>query len=274
MGEGKIHIRRGPELEQLREAGRTAAEILKLTASAVVPGATTLEVEELAVSLMRERNCRSAFHRYRKFPGHICISINEEVVHGIASASRTIQPGDIVKIDVGIVRNGWVGDNAMTVPVGEVAARTLHLLWATEEALQVGVQYAREGKRLGDLCAAIERTVKGNRYSVVEEFVGHGVGRRLHEPPQIPNHGTPGQGPRLRAGMVLAIEPMVNLGTKRVQILADNWTVKTLDGQPSAHFEHMVLVTKGDPEILTPRERLFTVEPQTADPAAGVATAG
>jgi len=271
MGEGKIHIRRGPELEQIREAGRTAAEILRLTAETVVAGATTQDVEDAAVAFMRDRNCRSAFHRYRKFPGHICISINDEVVHGIASSSRTIQDGDIVKIDIGIVRNGWVGDNAMTIPVGEVAARTRHLLWATEEALQVGIQYAREGKRLGDLCAAIERTVKANRYAVVEEFVGHGVGRKLHEPPQIPNHGTPGQGPRLRAGMVLAIEPMVNLGTKRVQILGDNWTVKTLDGQPSAHFEHTVLVTKGEPEILTPRERLLGVEPRIGETTGAVA---
>lgn len=261
MGEGKIHIRRGPEVEMAREAGHLAAEILRLTSEAVRPGITTLEVEEVAVGLMRERNCRSAFYQYRKFPGHICISINEEVVHGIASASRVIQEGDIVKIDIGIVRNGWVGDNAVTVPVGQVDPETLQLLWATEESLHVGIAYAREGRRLGDLCSAIERTVKGFRYSVVEEFVGHGVGRKLHEPPQIPNHGTPGEGPKLRAGMILAIEPMVNLGTKRVEILSDNWTVKTLDRKPSAHFEHMILVTKGDPEILTPRARLFPSKP-------------
>jgi methionyl aminopeptidase len=263
MGEGKIHIRRGSELEMAREAGHLAAEILRMTAQAVRPGVTTLEVEEVAVALMRERNCRSAFYQYRKFPGHICISINDEVVHGIASADRVIMQGDIVKIDVGIVRNGWIGDNAVTVPVGEVDPATLHLLWATEESLHVGISYARDGKRLGDLCAAIERTVREFRYSVVEEFVGHGVGRKLHEPPQIPNHGTPGEGPKLRAGMILAIEPMVNLGTKRVEILSDNWTVKTLDRKPSAHFEHMVLVTKGDPEILTPRERLFATRPQS-----------
>ncbi len=270
MGEGKIHIRRGPELEMARQSGHMAAEILRLTAAMIRPGVTTLEVEEVAVALMKERNCRSAFYQYRKFPGHICISLNDEVVHGIASASRTIQSGDIVKIDIGIVRNGWVGDNAMTVPVGDVDPATLHLLWATEESLHVGIAYAREGKRLGDLCSAIERTVRGFRYAVVEEFVGHGVGRKLHEPPQIPNHGTPGDGPKLRAGMILAIEPMVNLGTKRVEILSDNWTVKTLDRKPSAHFEHTVLVTKGDPEILTPRARLFTAVPSRPTEGANV----
>ncbi|RFC42473.1 MAG: methionyl aminopeptidase [Verrucomicrobia bacterium] len=145
MGEGKIHIRRGSELEMAREAGHLAAEILRMTAQAVRPGVTTLEVEEVAVALMRERNCRSAFYQYRKFPGHICISINDEVVHGIASADRVIMQGDIVKIDVGIVRNGWIGDNAVTVPVGEVDPATLHLLWATEESLHVGISYARDG---------------------------------------------------------------------------------------------------------------------------------
>ncbi len=270
MGEGKINIRRGPELALIREAGLLAADILRLSGEAVRPGGTTRDVEDVAVALMRERGCRSAFHQYRKFPGHICISVNEEVVHGIASPNRRIESGDIVKIDIGIIRNGWIGDNATTVPVGAVDPRTLHLLWATEEALHVGIAQAREGKRLGDLCSAIERTVKSHRYSVVEEFVGHGVGRKLHEPPQVPNHGSPGQGPRLRAGMVLAIEPMVNLGTKRVEILGDNWTVKTLDRLPSAHFEHMILVTKGDPEILTPRKRLFECSPEQPSVGAGI----
>jgi len=270
MGEGKINIRRGPELDLARQSGHLAAEILRLTVQAVQPGVTTRDVEDVAIKLMQERGCRSAFYNYRKFPGHICISVNDEVVHGIASPQRTIESGDVVKIDIGIIRNGWVGDNATTVPVGEVAPTTKHLLWATEEALHVAISYAREGKRLGDLCASIERTVREFRYSVVEEFVGHGVGRKLHEPPQIPNHGTPGQGPRLRAGMILAIEPMVNLGTKRVEILGDNWTVKTLDRKPSAHFEHMILVTKGDPEILTPRTRLFSAMPPRPVAGAGV----
>jgi len=270
MGEGKIHIRRGPEVESARQAGHVAAEILRLTAEAVRPGVTTADVEAVAVELMRERGCRSAFYQYRKFPGQICISINDEVVHGIASPHRRIESGDIVKIDIGIVRNGWIGDNATTVPVGEVDPATKHLLWATEESLHVGISYAREGKRLGDLCASIERTVREFRYSVVEEFVGHGVGKKLHEPPQIPNHGTPGDGPKLRAGMILAIEPMVNLGTKRVEILGDNWTVKTLDRKPSAHFEHMILVTNGDPEILTPRVRLYSAMPVRPVPGTAV----
>lgn len=257
MGEGKINRRKGAELDAMREACAVAAEVLKLTAAEIRPGVSTKDVEDASCQFMAERNCKSAFLGYRRFPGHICISLNDEVVHGIASPKRRIQYGDIVKIDVGIVKNGWVGDNAMTVPVGEIDLHTRHLLWATEESLCVAVEKVREGNRLGDVCSAVERTVRQFQYSVVEEFVGHGVGRKLHEPPQVPNYGTPGQGPRLRSGMILAIEPMVNMGTKRVKLLADNWTVKTLDGKPSAHFEHTVLVTEGEPEILTTRERLI-----------------
>ena len=257
MGEGKIHRRKGAELDAMREACSVAAEVLQLTAKEVRPGVSTKDVEDASRQFMADRDCKSAFLGYRQFPGYICISLNDEVVHGIASDKRRIQYGDIVKIDIGIVKNGWVGDNALTVPVGEIDLRTRHLLWATEESLSVAIAKARDGGRLGDVCSAVERTVRKFQYSVVEEFVGHGVGRKLHEPPQIPNYGTPGQGPRLRSGMILAIEPMVNMGTKRVKLLADNWTVTTLDGKPSAHFEHTVLVTEGEPEILTQRERLI-----------------
>jgi len=257
MGEGKIHRRKGAELEAMREACAVAAEILRLTSKEIQPGVSTKDVEEASIQFMKERGCRSAFHRYRQFPGYICISINDEVVHGIANEKRRIQYGDIVKIDIGIIKNGWVGDNAMTVPVGEIDLRTRHLLWATEESLAAAIDQAKEGRRLGDLCAAVERTVRQYKYTVVEEFVGHGVGRKLHEPPQIPNYGTPGEGPKLKSGMIFAVEPMVNMGTKRVKLLSDNWTVKTLDGKPSAHYEHTILITEGEPEILTPRERLM-----------------
>lgn len=241
----------------MREACRIAAEILQLTAKEIRPGVSTKDVEDASIQFMEERHCKSIFHRYRNFPGYICISLNDEVVHGIAKPTRMIQYGDIVKIDVGIIKNGWVGDNAMTVPVGAVDPKTQHLLWATEESLHVAIDQARAGNHLGDICASVERTVKQWGYSVVQDFVGHGVGRKLHEEPQIPNYGTPGTGPKLKAGMIFAIEPMVNLGTEKVRILDDNWTVKTMDRQPSAHFEHTVLITDGDPEILTPRNRLI-----------------
>ena len=262
---GKIQRRSGRDLEKMREACRTAAEILQLTAKEIQPGVTTKDVEDASREFMQERGCKSVFYKYRGFPGYICISLNDEVVHGIASAKRRIQYGDIVKIDVGIVKNGWVGDNAMTVPVGEIAPATRHLLWATEESLEIAIKHAREGNRLGDICSSVERTVRQWNYTVVREFVGHGVGKKLHEEPQIPNFGVPGDGPLLKAGMIFALEPMVNLGVERVKIQKDNWTVNTLDGKPSAHYEHTVLITKGDAEILTPRSRLI---PATAPPSA------
>lgn len=191
---------------------------------------------------------------YRGFPGNVCISLNEEVVHGIGG-NRRIQCGDIVKLDVGVVKDGWVGDTAATIPVGIVDEKTQRLLAVTERTLQLAISYAESGRRLGDMCAAIEEEVVANGYSVVREFVGHGVGRKLHEEPQIPNYGRRGSGPKLKPGMTIAIEPMVNLGGAGVRVLADNWTVVTLDAKPSAHFEHTVLVTKGEPEILTWRKR-------------------
>lgn len=242
----------------MRNAGRVASEILRRVAKEIRPGITTREVDQAAARFMKEFDCKSAFLGYRGFPGQICISLNEEVVHGIGG-ERRVQYGDIVKIDVGIIKDGWVGDNALTVPVGEVVPEVRRLLKVTEEALHVGINHARSGVRLGDLSHAIEKHIVESRLAVVREFVGHGVGKKLHEEPQIPNHGRPGSGPPLQEGMILAIEPMVNLGTEKVKILSDNWTVVTLDGKPSAHFEHTVLVTAGDPEILTWRERLAVV---------------
>ncbi len=201
--------------------------------------------------------CRSAFLDYRGFPGHICISLNQEVVHGIGGPRR-IQYGDIVKIDCGVIKDGWVGDTATTVPVGVIDPRVMLLLEVTENSLHLAITYALAGRRLGDLCAAIEDEIVANGFSVVREFVGHGVGRKLHEEPQVPNYGRPGTGPKLKPGMTIAIEPMVNMGGAAVRVLADEWTVVTVDGKPSAHFEHTVLVTKGEPEILTRRERTLS----------------
>ncbi len=261
----RIHYRQGLEIEAMREAGRIASEILQETARAVAPGVTTAEVDALAAELMRARGCRSAFLGYRKFPGHICISLNEEVVHGIGDRRRQIAGGDLVKIDVGIVTPaGWVGDNAMTVPAGEVSDEAERLMRATEDCLDVAVRHAYAGNRLADLCASVEDCAQVFGYTVVREMVGHGVGRDLHEEPQVPNYWdrfTMGSGPKLAPGMILAIEPMINQGVPDIRILSDKWTVVTEDGKLSAHYEHTVLITEGEPEILTPRQRLY---PSTA----------
>ena len=253
-----IPIKSGKEIEQMRRACRTASDILERVRELVRPGVTTKEVDEAAADFMHEARVKSAFLGYRLghriFPGNICISLNDEVVHGIGSLRR-IQYGDIVKLDIGVIQDGWVGDTATTVPVGMVDDRIDELLRVTESALARAIAQAREGARLGDICAEIEDEAVRHRFQVVREFVGHGVGRKLHEEPQIPNYGKRGSGPRLKAGMTLAIEPMINLGTAAVRLLDDGWTVRTADGKPSAHFEHTVLITKEDPEILTWRAK-------------------
>jgi methionyl aminopeptidase len=249
-----IPIKNDKEIERMRLACQCASRVLEKTSALVRPGISTRDVDQAAADFMVEEACKSAFLGYRGFPGNICISVNEEVVHGIGG-NRRIQYGDIVKLDIGVIKNGWVGDTATTVPVGIIDEKTSRLLRVTEDVLEMAITFARAGRRLGDLCAAIEEEVVANGYSVVREFVGHGVGRQLHEEPQVPNFGRKGDGPKLRAGMTIAIEPMVNLGHSGVKTLADKWTVVTSDGKPSAHFEHTVLVTKGDPEILTYRKR-------------------
>jgi methionyl aminopeptidase len=253
-----IPIKTAKEAEQMRRACRTASEVLEKVSELVRPGVTTKEIDEAAADFMLDAKAKSAFLGYRLghrvFPGNICISINDEVVHGIGS-QRRIQYGDIVKLDIGVIQNGWVGDTATTVPVGMVDDRVDELLRVTESALQRGISKATEGARLGDVCAEIEEEAVRHRFSVVREFVGHGVGRRLHEEPQIPNYGKRGSGPKLKAGMTLAIEPMVNLGGADVRLLEDGWTVRTADGTPSAHFEHTVLITREEPEVLTWREK-------------------
>jgi methionyl aminopeptidase len=252
----KIPIRHASQLGGMRRANALARDILLTAAMEIREGVTTGHVDRFAAAEMAKRGCKSAFLGYRKFPGNICISINEEIVHGIGGP-RVIQDGDIVKIDVGIELDGWIGDNALTVPVGNVASETLHLLAATEESLHVAIRHARDGWMLGDLCASVEGHVTQYGYTVVRDFVGHGVGRKLHEEPQVPNYGTRGQRPRLKAGMTLAIEPMVNMGTEQVRVLSDKWTAITRDRKPSAHYEHVVLITEHEPEVLTLRKRMF-----------------
>lgn len=261
----KIKLKRGRELELMRTACQAASLILQEVAQYIQIGRTTKEIDQYAGELMKKHDCRSAFLGYRGFPAYTCISVNEEVVHGIGSA-RVIQPGDVVSLDVGIVKSGWIGDNALTVPVGDVDKETLRLLAATEQSLYEAIKHARAGTRLADLCGAVEAFVKPRGFTVVREFVGHGVGRELHEEPQIPNYRPQGKTPILEPGMTLAIEPMVNAGVPHVKILSDGWTVITEDRKPSAHFEHTVLVTEGEPEILTDRPRtalpeLLGIEP-------------
>ena len=253
-----IPIKSPKEIERMRQACRTASEILERVVDLVRPGISTKEVDQAAADLMAEAGVQSAFLGYRLghrvFPGNICISLNDEIVHGIGS-QRRIQYGDIVKLDIGVIQDGWVGDTAFTVPVGMIDDRTERLLRVTETALRRAIEIMHEGTRLGDLCAAIEEEARRYGFTVVREFVGHGVGRKLHEEPQVPNYGKRGSGPRLKPGMTLAIEPMINLGTATVRLMEDGWTVCTADGLPSAHFEHTVLITKEEPEILTWRAK-------------------
>ncbi len=253
----RIPIKSEAEIERMRVAGSIASSILQRLAAEVRPGVTTGEIDQLAADLIEKEGCISAFLNYRGFVGNICISVNEEVVHGIGGPRR-IQPGDIVKIDVGVIKNGFIGDNATTVTCGEVAFETKRLLAVTEQSLYEAISKARAGRRLADLCGAVAEFAEPFGFSIVKEFVGHGVGSKLHEEPQIPNFRPRGKSPTLMPGMTLAIEPMINAGTPEVRILDDGWTVITKDRRPSAHFEHTVLVTHGDPEILTDRPRLAT----------------
>jgi methionyl aminopeptidase len=254
----KIPTRHGKALDGLRIACGLARDILLKAAALVQPGITTGEIDRFVASEIKAHGAISAFLNYKsgnkRFPGHICIGLNEEVVHGIGG-TRVIKAGDIVKIDVGIIKDGWVGDNALTVPVPPTAPDVQRLLSATEDSLYIAMDHARDGLMLGDLCASVESYVHRFNLTVVRDYVGHGVGRKLHEEPQVPNYGVKGAKPRLRAGMTIAIEPMINLGSEATQTLEDGWTVVTMDRKPSAHYEHVVLITNGDPEILTLRDR-------------------
>lgn len=245
-----IIIKTSDEIARMRVSGRIAAEVLQEVARSVSPGRTTAEIDAYARDLIHARGARSAFLGYRGYPGHICISVNDEVVHGIPGPRR-IQVGDIVSIDVGVVHEGYVGDNATTVMVGVTDPDVVRLVRTTEMALAAGLEKAVAGGRLSDISHEIEKVATGAGFSIVRDFVGHGVGRSMHEEPQIPNYGPPGRGPKLRNGMTLAIEPMVNLGGPEVETMADGWTVLTRDRKPSAHFEHTVAIWDGVPEILT-----------------------
>jgi methionyl aminopeptidase len=245
-----ILLKSRQEIAIMAEAGRLVAATLAELKRVIEPGITTRELDEIAASFIARNGGRAVFKGYQGFPASICTSINEEVVHGIPGL-RQLKNGDIISIDVGVEINGYVGDAAITVPVGEVEPEILRLLQVTEGSLARGIAQAKVGNRLSDISHAIQTYVESNNFSVVRDYVGHGIGRQMHEAPQIPNFGPPGRGPRLEEGMVLAIEPMVNMGTYHVRTLDDGWTVVTQDGKPSAHFEHSVAITTDGPVILT-----------------------
>ncbi len=240
------------ELERMRAANALVADVLGRLAAIVAPGVTTSELDAEAERLVREGGAEPAFKGYRGFPATLCASVNEEVVHGIPSG-RAMVEGDIVSLDIGVKLNGFYGDSAVTVPVGRVGDDTAQLLRVTEEALERAIAQVRVGGRISDIGHAVQRHVESHGFSVVREFVGHGIGASLHEEPQIANYGEPGRGPRMAEGMVLAIEPMVNMGRPAVRVLADGWTAVTRDGSLSAHFEHTVAVTREGPLVLTRR---------------------
>lgn len=245
-----IIVKSPREIEQLKNSNTIVAEVFRELRKMVVPGVMTQELDRVAEELILLKGATPAFKGYRNYPATLCISINEEVVHGIPGP-RKLREGDIVSIDVGVNLRGYFGDAAITFPVGEIDQGAKRLLEATEKALHIGIGMAREGNRLHDISHAIQKWVEANGFSVVRDFVGHGIGRNLHEEPQIPNFGSPGQGPRLERGMVFALEPMVNEGSFEVKILSDGWTVVTTDGKRSAHFEHTIAITDGKAEILS-----------------------
>jgi methionyl aminopeptidase len=239
------------EIEKMRRAGQVVREVLELVRVQVKPGATTFDLEKAAEARLKELGVKAAFKGYHGYPCVLCTSVNSEVVHGIPSNKRVLQEGDIVSVDFGVVVDGFYGDAAITVPVGEIDASKARLLKVTEASLQAGIAAVKPGATLGDVGAAVQGVVEGEGFSVVRDFVGHGIGVQMHEDPQVPNYGQPGKGMKLRPGMVIAIEPMVNAGKPDVVVLDDGWTAVAKDGSMSAHFEHTVAVTDTGARILT-----------------------
>ena len=246
-----VMIKTSQEIEKMRRAGAVVRELLEAVRPHVKAGATTLDLEEVAAAKIEELGVKPAFKGYRGYPCVLCTSVNSEVVHGIPSAKKVLRDGDIVSIDTGVVIDGFYGDSAMTVGVGKLPARTQQLLDVTEASLARGIDAVVAGATLGDIGAAVQEVVEAEGFSVVREFVGHGIGSRLHEDPQVPNYGQRGRGMKLRPGMVFCIEPMVNLGKPGVETLSDGWTAVTTDGSLSAHFEHTVAVTADGATVLT-----------------------
>lgn len=248
-----ITLKSREEIEKMRVAGQVVASALTEIAASIAPGTTTLDIDRMAEVILAERGAISSFKGYRGYPNVVCVAVNEEVVHGIPS-SRRLDEGDIVGIDLGAIVDGYHGDSAISIPVGKISPEAQKLLKITREALFAGIKMAVPGNRLTDISNAIQQYVEKRRFSVVRDLVGHGIGREMHEEPQVPNFGKPGKGAVLQDGMTLAIEPMVNAGGYKVEPLWDHWTIVTKDGSLSAHFEHTVAITKNGPEILTLRQ--------------------
>ena len=238
------------ELEKMRAAGQLVGQVLAHLRTLVAPGVTTMDVDRAAEQMIRDAGALPTFKGYNGFPYSICASVNEQIVHGFPSGYK-LKDGDIFSIDVGVTLEGFVGDTATTVPVGNVTADRLKLIQITQECLERAIEQCRPGKHLGDIGWAVQEHAEANGYSVVRDYVGHGIGRRMHEDPQIPNYGRPGLGPKIKSGYVFAVEPMVNLGSYHTKVLSDGWTVVTVDGQPSAHVEHTIAITDDGPEVLT-----------------------
>ena len=245
-----IIIKSKREIEKLREAGRVVAETHAFLKELIKPGITTGELDKRAEEFIRKKGSIPAFKGYGGFPGSICASINEEVVHGIPG-KKELKDGDIISLDIGSIVDGYYGDSAKTHPVGEISEENKKLITVTRQSFYEGIKFAKVGFRLSDISHAIQTYAEAEGFSIVRDFVGHGIGQEMHEEPQIPNYGPPGKGPRLREGMVLAIEPMVNIGTHRVKVLEDDWTVITSDGKNSAHYEHTIAITDDEPRILS-----------------------
>lgn len=246
-----INLKSPREIERMKGASRIVAEILLELRQIVRDGMTTAEIDRLAEDMTRKKNAIPAFKGYRGFPASICISINEEVVHGIPSTKRTLKNGDVVGLDFGVIYDGFFGDSAVTVPIGEIPSEVQNLLTVTERALYAAIEASVPGNYISDVSAAVQRVADEHHFGIVREFCGHGIGRSLHEDPPVLNYVQNGKGPKVKPGLVIAIEPMINLGTEKVKVLEDGWTVVTLDGRPSAHFEHTIAVTPDGPEILT-----------------------
>ncbi len=246
-----IYYKSAREIALMREGGRILAEVVERLRALAKSGTSTLEIDEAVETFIREQGAKPAFKGYRGFPATVCISINDEVVHGIPSARRRLKEGDIVGFDLGWIVDGYYADCAVTLPIGEIPPAVQKLVDVTRESLELAIQECRPDRRLSDVSHAVQQHVEAHGFGVVRAFVGHGIGRALHEEPQVPNFGEPGRGPRLRPGMVLAIEPMVTMGSYEVRILDDGWTAVTTDGSLAAHFEHTIAVTESGPDVLT-----------------------
>lgn len=246
-----VSIKTARELSKMKDACKISAEALRAAGEAVRPGITTLEIDSIVRKYIEKQGATPSFLGYGGFPASVCISVNNVVIHGIPSKNTVLKEGDIVSVDVGAYYRGFHGDNAYTFPCGKISAEAHALLDATKESLFEGIKQACPGNRVGDIGSAVQKYVEARSYSVVRDFVGHGVGAKLHEDPSVPNYGTPGRGPRLLPGMTIAIEPMVNQGAYQVKVLDDEWTTVTLDGKLSAHFEHTVAITPDGPRIMT-----------------------